>query len=102
MGIAGGFTGARYVQYDPIAAFARMNFPPEVPQGTFNNVGNKNPQDTGVQIFAASYAPNIYGSPFESAMIVPWAGRMTLPPSKPIPTGMMKSPEASLSFVAGW
>ena len=56
-----------YVQYDPNSGIGTYELSlPEVPQGTFNNVGNKNPQDTGVQIFAASYAPNIYGSPFES------------------------------------
>jgi len=56
-----------YVQYDPQSGNGTYELSlPEVPQGTFNNVGNKNPQDTGVQIFAVSYAPNIYGSPFES------------------------------------
>lgn len=56
-----------YVQYDPTTGNGTYEIPlPEVPQGTFNNVGNKNPQDTGVQIFVIDYEPNIYGSPFES------------------------------------
>ncbi len=56
-----------YVQYDSTSGSGTYELSlPEVPQGTFNNVGNKNPQDTGVQIFAVAYAPNIYGSPFEA------------------------------------
>ena len=51
-----------YVQYDPNSGSGTYELSlPEVPQGTLNNVGNKNPQDTGVQIFAVSYSPNIYG-----------------------------------------
>ena len=56
-----------YVQYDPNSGNGTYEISlPEVPQGTFNNVGNKNSTDTGVQIFAIDYEPNIYGSPFES------------------------------------
>ncbi|HEY9153051.1 MAG TPA: S41 family peptidase [Anaerolineales bacterium] len=56
-----------YVQYDPTTGNGSYELSlPELPQGTFNNVGNKNPTDTGVQIFAVDYEPNIYGSPFES------------------------------------
>jgi C-terminal processing protease CtpA/Prc len=56
-----------YVQYDSTNGSGTYELSlPEVPQGMLNNVGNKNPQDTGVQIFAVAYAPNIYGSPFEA------------------------------------
>ena len=56
-----------YVQYDPNSGSGTYELSlPEIPQATFNNVGNKNPTDTGVQIFAIDYEPNIYGSPFES------------------------------------
>ncbi len=56
-----------YVQYDPKTGTGNYELTlPEIPQGTFNNVGNQNPQDTGVQIFAIDYEPNIYGSPFEA------------------------------------
>ena len=56
-----------YVQYDPKSGSGTYELSlPEVPQGTFNNVGNKNQTDTGVQIYAIDYEPNIYGSPFES------------------------------------
>ncbi|MGA7193326.1 MAG: S41 family peptidase [Anaerolineales bacterium] len=56
-----------YVQYDPNSGSGTYELSlPEIPQATFNNVGNKNPTDTGVQIFAIDYEPNLYGSPFES------------------------------------
>ena len=56
-----------YVQYDPKSGGGTYELSlAEVPQGTFNNVGNKNQTDTGVQIYAIDYEPNIYGSPFES------------------------------------
>jgi C-terminal processing protease CtpA/Prc len=56
-----------YVQYDPSSGSGTYELSlPEAPQGTFNNVGNKNPQATGVQVFAIAYAPNLYGSPFEA------------------------------------
>ncbi|HUH98709.1 MAG TPA: PDZ domain-containing protein, partial [Anaerolineales bacterium] len=56
-----------YVQYDPASGSGTYELSlPEIPQGTFNNVGNKNPADTGVQIFAVDYEPNVYGSPFEA------------------------------------
>jgi len=34
------------------------------PEGTFNDVDNDGESDTGVQIFAVSYWPNLYGGPF--------------------------------------
>jgi C-terminal processing protease CtpA/Prc len=37
---------------------------PEVPQGEFNDVDNNGNKDTGVQIFATSYWPNLAGGPF--------------------------------------
>jgi C-terminal processing protease CtpA/Prc len=37
---------------------------PEVPQGEFNDVDNNSQKDTGVQIFATSYSPNLTGGPF--------------------------------------
>ncbi|HUI90577.1 MAG TPA: S41 family peptidase [Anaerolineales bacterium] len=56
-----------YVQYDPSSGTGKYELAlPEIPDATFNNVGNKNPQDTGVQIFAVDYEPVIYGSPFET------------------------------------
>jgi carboxyl-terminal processing protease len=56
-----------YVQYDPKNGNGTYEITlPEAPQGTFNNVGNKSPTDTGVQIYAVDYEPNIYGSPFEA------------------------------------
>ena len=56
-----------YVQYDPKSGSGTYELSlPEVPQGTFNNVANKNQTDTGAQIYAIDYEPNIYGGPFES------------------------------------
>ena len=56
-----------YVNYDPSSGSGTYELSlPEVPQGTFNNVGNKDPQATGIQIFAIDYEPNLYGTPFES------------------------------------
>lgn len=37
---------------------------PEIPQGEFNDVDNNGKKDTGVQIFATSYSPNLAGGPF--------------------------------------
>ncbi len=37
---------------------------PEVPTGQFADVSHDNKQDTGVQIFAVSYWPNLTGGPF--------------------------------------
>jgi C-terminal processing protease CtpA/Prc len=37
---------------------------PEVPTGQFADVSNDNKQDTGVQIFAVSYWPNLTGGPY--------------------------------------
>ncbi|MEJ5224165.1 MAG: S41 family peptidase [Anaerolineales bacterium] len=37
---------------------------PLVPQGTFNDVDNNGKSDTGVQIFAVAYSPNLYGGPY--------------------------------------
>ncbi len=37
---------------------------PLVPQGMFNDVDNNGQTDTGVQIFAVAYSPNLYGGPF--------------------------------------
>ncbi len=34
------------------------------PEGTFNDVSHRNQNDTGVQIFAVSYQPNVAGGPF--------------------------------------
>jgi C-terminal processing protease CtpA/Prc len=39
-------------------------FLPQRPQGIYNDVDNNGKQDTGVQIFAVSYAPNAAGGPF--------------------------------------
>lgn len=37
---------------------------PLLPQGQFNDVDNNGKTDTGVQIFAVAYSPNLYGGPF--------------------------------------
>jgi C-terminal processing protease CtpA/Prc len=37
---------------------------PEVPQGEFNDVDNNGKKDTGVQVFATAYWPNMAGGPF--------------------------------------
>ena len=37
---------------------------PEVPQGEFNDVDQNGQKDTGVQVFASSYWPNLAGGPF--------------------------------------
>lgn len=37
---------------------------PILPQGMFNDVDNNGQTDTGVQIFAVAYSPNLYGGPF--------------------------------------
>ncbi len=37
---------------------------PLLPQGQFNDVDNNGSPNTGVQIFAVAYSPNLYGGPF--------------------------------------
>jgi hypothetical protein len=37
---------------------------PAIPQGTYVDVDNNGSEDTGVQVFAAAYWPNIWGSTF--------------------------------------
>ena len=37
---------------------------PALPEGELNDVDNNGNQDTGVQIFAVAYSPNVYGGPF--------------------------------------
>jgi C-terminal processing protease CtpA/Prc len=37
---------------------------PARPEGEFNDVDNDDVQETGVQIFAVAYSPNLYGGPF--------------------------------------
>ena len=37
---------------------------PEVPHGSLNDVDNNDQQNTGIQVFAVDYEPNIFGDPF--------------------------------------
>ncbi|MCA2001979.1 MAG: peptidase S41, partial [Chloroflexi bacterium] len=37
---------------------------PALPEGEFNDVDNDGVEETGVQIFAVAYSPNLYGGPF--------------------------------------
>jgi len=37
---------------------------PAMPQGEFNDVDNDDIEESGVQIFAVAYSPNVYGGPF--------------------------------------
>lgn len=37
---------------------------PSQPEGEFNDVDNDGVEETGVQIFAVGYSPNVYGGPF--------------------------------------
>lgn len=37
---------------------------PALPRGQFNDVDNNGNEDTGVQVFAVGYSPNLYGGPF--------------------------------------
>jgi C-terminal processing protease CtpA/Prc len=39
---------------------------PAKPLGEFNDVDNNAAKDTGVQIFAVAYSPNVYGGPFSA------------------------------------
>ena len=54
-----------HVQYNPQDASGSYElFLPEVPQGTLNDVDNNSQPNTGVQVFAIDYEPNIAGDPF--------------------------------------
>ncbi len=54
-----------YLQVDvPSKSGSYAVYLPQVPQGEFNDVDNNGNQDTGVQIFATSYWPNLAGGPF--------------------------------------
>ncbi|MBL8091513.1 MAG: PDZ domain-containing protein [Anaerolineales bacterium] len=54
-----------YMTYDPetLTGTFDLNLP-IAPEGQFNDVDNNGEASTGVQIFALSYSPNLYGSPF--------------------------------------
>ncbi len=54
-----------YMTYDPetLSGSFDLNLP-IAPEGQFNDVDNNGETNTGVQIFALSYSPNLYGGPF--------------------------------------
>ena len=51
---------------------------PEIPQGSLNDVDNNDQSNTGVQVFAIDYEPNIIGDPFMSGndALRGWPGNM--------------------------
>lgn len=56
-----------HVQYNPQDASGTYDLSlPAVPEGTLNDVDNNGQQNSGVQVFAIAYEPNIAGDPFMS------------------------------------
>lgn len=54
-----------YMTFEPetLSGTFDLNLP-ALPEGEFNDVDNNGAENTGVQIFAVGYSPNLYGSPF--------------------------------------
>ncbi len=54
-----------YMTYDPetLSGTFDLNLP-ALPEGEFNDVDNNGTENTGVQIFAVGYSPNLYGGPY--------------------------------------
>ncbi len=54
-----------YMQVDVAAKGGTYEiYLPQIPQGAFNDVDNNGQSDTGVQVFATAYWPNLIGGPF--------------------------------------
>jgi C-terminal processing protease CtpA/Prc len=54
-----------YMTFDPDTLSGTFELDlPALPEGEFNDVDNDGVEETGVQIFAVAYSPNLYGGPF--------------------------------------